>query len=110
MTITDALGAICAELKRAECKFPTFPVDPVHAAAVVIEEAGELQRAALQFTYESVGYEDLYCEAIHTGAMALRFLCHIELMKKRPSEQVERVTGIAQQAQPKMPLDTMDGN
>ena len=86
----NAGSEIIAELERAERKFPGWPTDPIHAAAVVVEEAGELQQAALQFTYEGGGFDAMYKEAVHTGAMALRFLLNVHLMKMRPSEQVER--------------------
>jgi len=98
MNIVSVLHEFRDELESAERKFPSFPTDPVHAAAIVVEEAGELQQAALQFTYERGGWAAMRDEAIQVGAMALRFLCHIDSMKSRPSEQVERVTGIAQQA------------
>ena len=39
------------ELDRAEMLFPVFPADPVHAAAIIAEEAGELVRACNQVTY-----------------------------------------------------------
>jgi len=99
MTIIQALSSIRGELEEAERKFPSFPTDPVHAAAIVVEEAGELQQAALQFTYEGGGWAELHNEAVQVGAMALRFLCHIDSMKSRPSEQVERVPGSIQQGQ-----------
>ena len=81
------------ELDRAEAKFPTFPIDPIHAAAVLQEEAGELVQAALQYTYEGGSVDAMRKEAIQVGAMALRFLINMHWMKSRPSEQVERVTG-----------------
>lgn len=87
MKTIEALSEIRRELERAERKFPKFPTDPVHAAAIVVEEAGELQQAALQFTYEGCGMSQMYDEAIHTGAMALRFLMHFDRLVKRPSEQ-----------------------
>jgi NTP pyrophosphatase (non-canonical NTP hydrolase) len=90
MKALGVVSDIVAELERAERKFPGWPVDPVHAAAVVVEEAGELQQAALQFTYEGGGFDAMYKEAVHTGAMALRFLLNVHMMKMRPSEQVER--------------------
>jgi hypothetical protein len=92
MELIKALSFIRDELERAERKFPKFPTDPVHAAAIVVEEAGELQKAALEFTYEDGGWTQMFDEAIHTGAMALRFLIHLDQMKERPSEQVERVS------------------
>jgi hypothetical protein len=90
MKALSAVSDIVAELEQAERKFPGFPTDPVHAAAIIVEEAGELQQAALQFTYEGGGFDCLYKEAVQTGAMALRFLLNIGAMKMRPSELVER--------------------
>lgn len=87
MLIEEILNEFKTELSKAEFKFPGFPTDPVHAAAIVVEEAGELQRAALQFTYENGTVIDMYKEAVHTGTMALRFLYHLEAMRKRESEQ-----------------------
>lgn len=78
------------ELDRAEKKFPDFPVDPIHAAAIVAEEAGELVQAALQFTYEGGSYEEMQKEAVQVGAMALRFLVNMVHMRKVLSEQVDR--------------------
>jgi hypothetical protein len=99
MTIIQALSSIRNGLEEAERKFPSFPTDPVHAAAIVVEEAAVLQVAALQFTYKSGGWAALHDEAVQVGAMALRFLCHIDSMKSRPSEQVERVPGSTQHLQ-----------
>jgi hypothetical protein len=68
------LVLIVDEHKRAKEKFPKFPRDVIHAAAIVQEEAGELVRETLQVTYESGRYYDMHKEAIQTGAMVLRFL------------------------------------
>ena len=38
----DSIALIEEELIRARDKFPKWPVDPIHAAAIVSEEAGEL--------------------------------------------------------------------
>jgi hypothetical protein len=98
MTVIDVLDRFHLELKHAERKFPTFPTDPIHAAAIVVEEAGELQQAALQFTYENRDIDRVKDEAVQVGAMALRFLLNVGAMRSRPSEQVDRVSGIAQHA------------
>ena len=90
MKALGVVSDIVAELERAERKFPGWPVDPVHAAAVVVEEAGELQQAALQFTYEGGGFDAMCKEAVQTGAMALRFLLNAHELKMRPSGLVER--------------------
>ena len=75
------------ELRRAEAKFPGFPIDPIHAAAVLAEESGELQKACLQWTYEGGEYSQVLEEAIQTAAMAFRFLINMEKMEPRKSEQ-----------------------
>ena len=54
-----------------------MPSDPVHAAAIMAEECGELQRAVLMRVYESrmlTTSEDVRNEAIQTAAMCMRFL------------------------------------
>jgi len=103
MTREDAITEVFAELQRAERKFPGFPSDPIHAAAIVAEECGELQRACLQLTYESGSMAEVEKEGVHAAAMALRFLFHLESLECRPSEQKERVSGSTQQAQPATP-------
>lgn len=74
MTRDGAIQAILEELNRAQSKFPMWPVDPIHASAIVEEESGELMRAALQFSYEEGAAVCMTDEAIQVGAMALRFL------------------------------------
>lgn len=88
MTYKDILNLIEEELAYAERKFPGFPEDPIHASAVVAEEAGELTRASLMFTYQGMPIKDLEKEAVQTATMAIRFLINIEKMKIRPSIQV----------------------
>jgi len=69
--------AICAikdELVKARRKFDWWPDDPVDAAAIVAEEAGELIRAALQVKFEGGSLKDTKKEAVQTAAMAIRFL------------------------------------
>jgi len=63
------------ELKRARERFPFWPHDMIHAAAIVGEEAGELLRASLQYHFEEEKtLEDCDREAIHILAMCIRFL------------------------------------
>lgn len=75
------------ELRKAEAKFPTWPVDILHAVAVLQEEAGELQRATLQYVYEGGSIESVMKEAIQTGAMVLRFLKNLPNALPIQSEQ-----------------------
>jgi NTP pyrophosphatase (non-canonical NTP hydrolase) len=86
--MSDAYEAIKAELARAEEKWPEWPEDPVHAAAVVVEEAGELMRASLRYTYEDKHMVEMVDEAVQVGAMAVRFINNIMAFKKRPSMQI----------------------
>jgi phosphoserine phosphatase len=75
LTPEEALAAIVTELSRAERLFPSWPIDPIHAAAIVAEESGELTQAALDYFYgRQLDEEHMKQEAVHTAAMALRFL------------------------------------
>lgn len=77
-----------AEYERACELWPGWPSDPIHAAAIVAEESGELVQAALDMTYGTktpgTPSERALEEAVHTGAMALRFI--VELHNARPVE------------------------
>jgi NTP pyrophosphatase (non-canonical NTP hydrolase) len=88
-TLEWAIKLVTDELRRAEAKFPLWPKDYIHAAAIVAEEAGELVRAALKGTYENGGRAAMSEEAVQTAAMALRFLCHLAHGEARQSEQAE---------------------
>lgn len=62
------------ELERAERKFPDWPEDIIHAAAIVQEECGELIRASLNYYYGKSNIKPVFNEAIQAGAMCVRFL------------------------------------
>ena len=65
---------IYKELKRAETKHPNWPTDPLYKASIVMEEAGEVIRAANQLVMENGHIEDLRTELIQTAAVAIRML------------------------------------
>lgn len=109
MTRQEAIEAILAEVDWATKKFPTWPTDPIHAAAVLAEEAGELQKACLEATYEpgktrrtfdtippmdlpAAGPDFVRKEAVQTGAMAIRFLMSLEkyAFTRCPQHEQER--------------------
>ena len=71
---------IATEVERATAKFPTWPTDPLHALAVVQEEAGELQKEVLQLTYEphKSSHIAVRREAVQLAAMAIRFLMSLD--------------------------------
>jgi NTP pyrophosphatase (non-canonical NTP hydrolase) len=87
--LNDIFKEIEAELDRAVTKFPTWPTDPLHAASVVEEEAGELIKSVLEYTYEphKTSMEEIRSEAIQTAAMAIRFLMSLHIYEFKPSEQ-----------------------
>lgn len=87
MKFEDVCAIVKKELDAAQNKFPMWPVDPIHAASIVAEESGELQQAALQFTYECGSFRHMNHEALHTAAMAIRFFMNAELYLATKSMQ-----------------------
>jgi len=70
-----------AEWQKAVAKFPTWPTDPFHALTVVGEEVGELNKALLQYVYETekgVTMDDIREEAVQAAAMCLRWIASID--------------------------------
>lgn len=77
----DALvGDVLAEIARAIKKFPKWPTDPLHAAAIIAEECGELQKSVLEAVYEphKGSRDNIKAEAVQTAAMCLRFIASID--------------------------------
>ena len=68
------LEAVDRELENARRKFSFWPEDKIHAAAICAEEAGELVRATLKYTYEQGSLEECNKEAMQMIAMGFRFL------------------------------------
>lgn len=64
--------AVSSEIALAQDKFPAFPTDPIHATAIVGEEAGESIQASLQAVYEDKGIDRIKEELIQTAAMCAR--------------------------------------
>ena len=78
MKIEIALVQIFSEINRAEKLHPDWPTNPIHQAAIVSEEAGELLQASLNHNEHKGSKKAIITEAIHTAASALRFLKNIE--------------------------------
>ena len=76
MTEKEAISLIFEEVRRAEAKYPDWPDEVIHGAAIVCEESGELIRAALNHAYHGTPKADMTLEAIQTGATVIRFLCN----------------------------------
>ena len=78
MTEYAAVDAMLQELERARVKHPQWPTDIVHQVAIMVEEAGESLRAALNHAYEGGSLEEVRREVIQSGAMAIRVLINLE--------------------------------
>lgn len=73
-------ACVVSELAAAKAKFPLWPTDPIHAAAIVAEESGELSAAVLQVTYEpgKATMADVAKEACQVVATGLRFIASMD--------------------------------
>ena len=71
---------ILCELKRAESIHPVWPNDPIYAAAIIGEEAGEVIKAVNNaVTGKKDGKDSDYrTEAVQCAAMCLRFLKNLD--------------------------------
>lgn len=77
--VVEPLTDIVREYMRAIRKHPDWPADPVHASAILNEEAGELTQATLDATYADLWVKGLIKEeAAQAGAMSMRLLANIE--------------------------------
>lgn len=74
----EIMFKILAEVKRAESIHPKWPSDPVHAAAILSEEAGEVVKAVNNVATKHKGDSDYLTEAIQCAAMCVRFLKNID--------------------------------
>jgi NTP pyrophosphatase (non-canonical NTP hydrolase) len=73
------IDLIIDALMAAEKKHPGWVDDPIHAAAILAEESGELVRAANDYYYgHCPDKARMIEEAAQTGAMAIRFLLNIK--------------------------------
>lgn len=83
---TRAHFLINEELKKAKAKW-LWPSDPIHAGAVLAEEAGELVQACNDFTYNQTrdSKKAMAEEAAQVGAMAIRFLENLDKYQVRES-------------------------
>ncbi len=78
--VAVAMDEIINELARAERLHPVWPADPIHAVAIMMEEAGESVQAANDVVHLGAPVSDsLRKELIQTGAMVLRVLMHLEV-------------------------------
>lgn len=76
-----------AELIRARGKFPEWPTDPIYAASILVEEAGETLKEANNFMWGNGDKDAMITEAVQTGAMAIRFLLNVAHYHVQPGAQ-----------------------
>ena len=76
VTVSDALWDVFEEYDRAIKIHGQWPADPIHGAAIIAEEVGELVQACLQAHYEpgALTLDDARREAVQVAVTALRFL------------------------------------
>lgn len=74
----EAITKALEGLRQAEEQHPGWPDDIFEGLAIVGEEYGELQQAVLDKKYKNGDYAHVEKEAIHTAAMALRFLINLD--------------------------------
>lgn len=78
--LSEVWTEIRAEMTRAESLHPNYPSDHLRRTAIMVEEAGEAIRAALQVTrvgspvHGYASLEDLRQELVQTAAMCVRQL------------------------------------
>jgi hypothetical protein len=83
MNIDEIIGVVLNEVVRAEKLHPYWPQDPIHAAGIVVEEAGELMQACIDNVYKPVDNMDsIKREAVQTAAMGIRFLINIHKLER----------------------------
>ena len=68
------------KILEAKAKWPQWVTDPVHASAILSEEAGEVTKAMLDWTYSSGTKEHVIHETLQTMAMCYRILENIDNM------------------------------
>ena len=78
MKLETVIGLVMAEIDRAEKIHPVWPENHVHQCAIIAEEAGECLQASLNHDEGKGSKRQMIIEAVHTAAMAIRFLKNIE--------------------------------
>lgn len=96
-TLSAIVDAVVEELDRAEKKWPYFPVDPLHACAIIVEEVGEMVREANRMVYEAddEGTIDTRCadmkqEAIQSIVTLFRLLAVLPQIREYQRSRVKQ--------------------
>lgn len=94
-TLAKLWSEIMLELKRAQSLHPYYAADHLRRTAIMMEEAGEAVKAALELTRDGDSSpveklemkEELRAELIQTAAMAIRQLVAMEVEDGGSNEQ-----------------------
>jgi|GEM_PF-1265692 len=95
MSEQEAIALMLDELDKARAKHPQWPVDVLHAAAILSEESGEVVKASIDMTYAGGSVEDVRKELAQTGAMCLRMLINLDWAETLPEQLTEPRLGPA---------------
>jgi NTP pyrophosphatase (non-canonical NTP hydrolase) len=76
VTDEQVFALVRAELDKARTRYPWWPQDMVHAAAIASEESGEVVKAVNNYYWEQGDdtWTDIEKEAVQAMAMWCRFL------------------------------------
>lgn len=76
MTDAEVYAAVDAELDRARTRYPLWPDDAIHAAAIASEESGEVVKSVNNWHWRQGDdtLDDIRAEAVQAIAMWVRFL------------------------------------
>jgi NTP pyrophosphatase (non-canonical NTP hydrolase) len=69
---------ILEELDRAKELHPDYPTDMMYQINILVEEVGELSKAANDYKSGDGEASDIIKEALQVGAMAIRFLENVK--------------------------------
>ena len=78
MKLETVIGLVMAEIERAEKLHPVWPKNMIHASLICSEECGELAQSVLNHNEKKGSRKAISTEAVHTAAMAIRFLKNFE--------------------------------
>lgn len=98
MTDEQIFNQVRAELAKARTRYPWWPVDMVHAAAIAAEESGEVVKAVNNrfWAHGDDSWADVQKEAIQAIAMWVRFLTETHDMDSGTLRQNLYVQGKSQ--------------
>jgi hypothetical protein len=85
----NIIDLIISELRLAEKKYPRWPDDLVHGAAIIGEEVGEIIRATLNNYYHGDKIENIKKEAVHTAVTAIRLILFLNRNEKKTESRSE---------------------